>query len=173
MGAGNSAEGSTAAYHKLTDSARKTHSLRLAALAVRVQGTKAGHFDEVIAAIDEMIKTLKEEDLADIAKRDQCKDEYKNIASVIGEVTWLIEKNEAKIDKLIAKIKDLEAEKAKTIKPLEAVKAHMKEITKVRKEENEEFLKNKEDDQKVIKLLAKARTALVKYYKKNDIEMGL
>merc|ERR1712113_1319015 len=38
--------------------------------------------------------------------------------------------------------------------------------------ENEEFLKNKEDDQKVIKLLAKARTALTKYYKKNDIEMG-
>jgi len=170
--AGNSAEGSTAAYHKLRDAARKTHSLRLAALAVRVQGTKAGHFDEVIAAIDEMIKTLKEEDLADIAKRDQCKDEYKNIASVIGEVTWLIEKNEAKIDKLIAKIEDLEAEKAKTIEEIEAVKAHMKEITKVRKEENEEFLKNKEDDQKVIKLLAKARTALVKYYKKNDIEMG-
>jgi len=170
--AGNSAEGSTAAYHKLRDAARKTHSLRLAALAVRVQGTKAGHFDEVIAAIDEMIKTLKEEDLADIAKRDQCKDEYKNIASVIGEVTWLIEKNEAKIDKLIAKIEDLEAEKAKTIEEIEAVKAHMKEITKVRKEENEEFLKNKEDDQKVIKLLAKARTALTKYYKKNDIEMG-
>jgi len=170
--AGNSAEGSTAAYHKLRDAARKTHSLRLAALAVRVQGTKAGHFDEVIAAIDEMIKTLKEEDLADIAKRDQCKDEYKNIASVIGEVTWLIEKNEAKIDKLIAKIEDLEAEKAKTIEEIEEVKAHMKEITKVRKEENEEFLKNKEDDQKVIKLLAKARTALTKYYKKNDIEMG-
>merc|ERR1719242_1796102 len=170
--AGNSAEGSTAAYHKLRDAARKTHSLRLAALAVRVQSTKYGHFDEVIAAIDEMIKTLKEEDLADIAKRDQCKEEYKNIASVIGEVTWLIEKNEAKIDKLIATIEDLEAEKAKTIEEIAAVEAHMKEITKVRKEENAEFLKNKEDDQNVIKLLAKARTALMKYYKKNDIEMG-
>merc|ERR1719410_2723968 len=80
-----------------------------------------------------MIKTLKEEDLADIAKRDQCKEEYKKTASVIAEVTWLIEKNEAKIDKLL-----------KTI----------------------------EDDQKVIKLLAKARTVLMKYYKKNDIDLG-
>merc|ERR1712079_753046 len=170
--AGKTAEGSAAAYHKLRDAARKTHSLRLAALAVRVQGTKAGHFDEVIAAIDEMIKTLKEEDLADIAKRDQCKDEYTKIASVIGEVTWLIEKNEAKIDKLMTTIEELEAEKAKTIEEIAAVEAHMKEITKVRKEENAEFLKNKEDDQNVIKLLAKARTALTKYYKKNDIELG-
>merc|ERR1719242_2937229 len=169
--AGNTAEGAAAAYHKLRDAARKTHSLRLAALAVRVQGTKAGHFDEVIAAIDEMIKTLKEEDLADIAKRDQCKDEYKKIASVIGEVTWLIEKNEAKIDKLIATIEDLEAEKAKTIEEIAAVDKHMEEITAERKKENAEFLKSKEDDQKVIKLLAKARKVLMKYYKKNDIDI--
>jgi len=170
--ADNSAEGSSPAYHMLRDAARHTHSLRLAALAVRVQGTKAGHFDEVIAAIDEMIKTLKEEDLADIAKRDQCKEEYKKTASVIAEVTWLIEKNEAKIDKLLKTIEELEAEKAKTIEEIAAVDKHMEEITAERKAENAEFLKSKEDDQKVIKLLAKARTVLMKYYKKNDIDLG-
>merc|ERR1719242_1921018 len=169
--ADNSAEGSAPAYHMLRDAARRTHSLRLAALAVRVQGTKAGHFDEVIAAIDEMIKTLKEEDLADIAKRDQCKDQYTKIASVIGEVTWLIEKNEAKIDKLLKTIEDLEEEKAKTIEEIAAVDKHMEEITAERKKENAEFLKSKEDDQKVIKLLAKARKVLMKYYKKNDIDI--
>jgi len=170
--ADNSAEGSSPAYHMLRDAARHTHSLRLAALAVRVQGTKAGHFDEVIAAIDEMIKTLKEEDLADIAKRDQCKEEYKKTASVIAEVTWLIEKNEAKIDKLLKTIEELEAEKAKTIEEIAAVDKHMEEITAERKAENAEFLQSKEDDQKVIKLLAKARTVLMKYYKKNDIDLG-
>lgn len=170
--ADNSAEGSAAAYHMLRDAARHTRSLRLAALAVRVQGTKAGHFDEVIAAIDAMIKTLKEEDLADIAKRDQCKEENKKIASVIGEVTWLIEKNEAKIDKLLKTIEELEAEKAKTIEEIAATEKHMKDITKQREEENAEFLKSKEDDQKVIKLLAKARAVLVKYYQKNDVDIG-
>jgi len=170
--ADNSAEGSAAAYHMLRDAARHTRSLRLAALAVRVQGTKAGHFDEVIAAIDAMIKTLKEEDLADIAKRDQCKEENKKIASVIGEVTWLIQKNEAKIDKLLKTIEELEAEKAKTIEEIAAVEKHMKDITKQREEENAEFLKSKEDDQKVIKLLAKARAVLVKYYQKNDVDIG-
>merc|ERR1719220_1013003 len=143
--ADSSAEGSAPAYHMLRDAARHTHSLRLAALAVRVQGTKAGHFDEVIAAIDEKIKTLKEEDLADIAKRDQCKEEYKKIASVIGEVTWLIEKNEARIDKLMTTIEDLKAEKAKTIEEIEAVDQHMKELTAARKAENEEFKQAKED----------------------------
>jgi len=170
--ADNSAEGSAAAYHMLRDAARHTRSLRLAALAVRVQGTKAGHFDEVIAAIDAMIKTLKEEDLADIAKRDQCKEENKKIASVIGEVTWLIQKNEAKIDKLLKTIEELEAEKAKTIEEIAATEKHMKDITKQREEENAEFLKSKEDDQKVIKLLAKARAVLVKYYQKNDVDIG-
>jgi len=170
--ADNSAEGSAAAYHMLRDAAKHTRSLRLAALAVRVQGTKAGHFDEVIAAIDAMIKTLKEEDLADIAKRDQCKEENKKIASVIGEVTWLIQKNEAKIDKLLKTIEELEAEKAKTIEEIAATEKHMKDITKQREEENAEFLKSKEDDQKVIKLLAKARAVLVKYYQKNDVDIG-
>jgi len=170
--ADTSGEGSTPAYHMLRDAARRARSLRLASLAVRVQGTKAGHFDEVIAAIDEMIKTLKEEDLADIAKRDQCKDEYKKIASVIGEVTWLIEKNVAKIDKLLQTIEDLKAEKAKTIEEIEAVDQHMKELTAARNAENEEFKQAKEDDQKVIKLLEEARTVLTKYYKKHDIEMG-
>jgi len=164
--------GAAPAYHMLRDAARRSHSLRLAALAVRVQGTKVGHFDEVLAAIDEMIKTLKQEDLDDIAKRDQCKEQYKDIASVIGEVTWLIEKNEAKIDKLLKTIEDLEAEKAKTIEEIAAVDKHMEEITAERKAENAEFKKSKEDDQKVIALLAEARTALRKYYKKNDIEMG-
>jgi hypothetical protein len=131
-----------------------------------------GHFDEVLAAIDEMIKTLKQEDLDDIAKRDQCKEQYKDIASKIGDVTWLIEKNEAKIDKLLKTIEELEAEKAKTIEEIAAVDKHMEEITAERKAENAEFKKSKEDDQKVIALLAEARTALTKYYKKNDIKMG-
>merc|ERR550532_1812454 len=103
--------------------------------------------------------------------RDQCKEEYKKIASVIGEVTWLIEKNEAKIDKLVKTIEDLEAEKAKTIEEIAAVDKHMEEITAERKAENAEFLKSKEDDQKVIKLLAKARTVLMNITRKTMLTL--
>merc|ERR1712066_548355 len=88
------------AYEALKAQASRANSLRLAALAVQVHEAKVGHFDAVLAAIDTMIKTLKDEDVADIAKRDQCKSEYQSIASRIANITWLIEVNEAKIDKL-------------------------------------------------------------------------
>merc|ERR1719506_1915136 len=46
-------------YGALRAQVKKTHSIRLAALAVQVRTSKAGHFDEVIKAIDEKIKETK------------------------------------------------------------------------------------------------------------------
>merc|ERR1711981_1135759 len=60
------------AYNALKATLKKSHSIRLAALAVQIRTTKVGHFDEVIKAIDEMIVTLQEEGAADLAKRTQC-----------------------------------------------------------------------------------------------------
>merc|ERR1711957_319732 len=94
------AAAATRAFDALKSSARKTHSLRLAALAARVQEAKAGHFDEVIKAINDMVQALKEEGQADIDKRDQCKSEYTKQNSEIANVNWLVDKNLAKVDKL-------------------------------------------------------------------------
>mmetsp|Transcript_98718 Transcript_98718/g.304228 ORF Transcript_98718/g.304228 Transcript_98718/m.304228 type:complete len:591 (-) Transcript_98718:64-1836(-) len=160
------------AYRPLRDAARKVGSLRLAALAVRVQEAKVGHFDAVLKEIDVMIQTLRDEDAADIAKRDQCKSEYQKIASTIANVNWLIEKNNAKIDKLTRLIQELTEEKAKTIKEIDEVEAHMAAITTERKAENAAFLQSKKDDQDAITLLASARTALLAYYSNRSIELG-
>lgn len=160
------------AYKMLRESARKAHSLRLASLAVRVQATKVGHFDEVVKAIDEMIKTLQAEDAADIAKRDQCKEEYQKINSTIAELSWAIEKNQAAIDKLQRLIEDLTSEKIQTIADIGAVEEEMRQLTAERKAENEAFLQAKSEDQAVIKLLAQARTVLTEYYTKHSIELG-
>merc|ERR1719174_3049410 len=54
------------AYNVLKSKLKKHHSVRLAALAVEIRSSKAGHFDEVIKAIDEMIKTLEEEGADDL-----------------------------------------------------------------------------------------------------------
>merc|ERR1719487_1600296 len=88
------------AYAALRSQVRQSRSLRLAALAVKVRTAKAGHFDEVIKAIDDMIKTLQKEGADDIAKRDQCKDEYQKINRRVSKLTWQIKNNEAKIEKL-------------------------------------------------------------------------
>merc|ERR1719345_199928 len=67
------------AYGALKAQVRQSHSIRLAALAVKIRTAKVGHFDGVIKAIDEMIKTLQDEGAADRAKRDQCLEENQKI----------------------------------------------------------------------------------------------
>jgi len=160
------------AYESLKASAKKAHSLRLAALAARLHETKVGHFDEVIEAIDKIIAELKEEADEDMKKRDQCLEEYQKIESTVKETEWLIEKNEAKIEKLEALIEKLRKEKEETLEAIEQVKEDIKAMKKTRKEENEEFLQAKKDDQDAIKLLVEARKFLKDYYEKNKIPLG-
>jgi len=160
------------AYASVKAFATKTHSLRLAALAARIRTAKAGHFDEVISAIDKIIATLKKEAADDLKKRDQCLEQYQKIESTVKKTEWLIEKNEAKIGKLQALLKALQKEKDETLEAIKQVKEDIKAMKKTRKEENEAFVQAKKDDQDAIKLLVKARKFLKEYYAKNEIEFG-
>lgn len=155
------------AYQAIKTQASKVHSLRLARLAAEVQSTKSGHFDKVIKAIDDVIQTLKDEETADIEKRDECKDKYQEIESTVKDLEWKIEKNEAKINKLEKMIKDKTKEREETIKKIELTLEEIKEMEEIRKEENEEFKQAKKDDEAAIELLGKAKDALSEYYKKN------
>ena len=49
----------------------------------------------VIASIDKIIQNLKDEEAADIAKRDECTDQYLSIESTVKDLSWKIKKNEA------------------------------------------------------------------------------
>lgn len=160
------------AFVALQKFARKAHSLRLAALAARIQQTKVGHFDGVIKAIDEMMAALKEEDAADIAKRDQCKEQYTKTASVIANITWLIKNNVAKIDKLESLIEKATAEKEATIASIAETEALIVTMTEQRTAENQEFLHAKAEDVAAVELLMKARDVLAAYGKNNSIDMG-
>jgi len=168
----NLAAPASKAYSALKKQATASHSLRLAALAVKVRTAKVGHFDKVVESITTMIQTLKEEDLADIEKRDQCKEEYLKIESTIKNVTWLIEKNDAKIAKLTKLIELRQKQKAETIENIQDVDDLMTQLTATRTEENTAFLNAKDEDQRAIDLLMAARDALSKFYKKAKVEMG-
>merc|ERR1719453_1245292 len=69
------------AYESIKKQASSTHSLRLARLATKVRSEKSGHFDKVMTAIDEVLQALRDEEKADIEKRDECKDKYQEIES--------------------------------------------------------------------------------------------
>eukprot|EP00401_Gymnodinium_catenatum_P036700 CAMPEP_0117514390 /NCGR_PEP_ID=MMETSP0784-20121206/30044_1 /TAXON_ID=39447 /ORGANISM="" /LENGTH=749 /DNA_ID=CAMNT_0005310183 /DNA_START=47 /DNA_END=2296 /DNA_ORIENTATION=- len=160
------------AYTTMRKQATAAHSLRLAALAVRVREMHVGHFDEVIKAIDAMTAALQKEDAADIAKRDQCKEEYKNTASAISHITWLIEKNVAKIDKLMGLIRMREEDLYETNVAIADVNKNIQAIKDQRSEDNMVFLRAKKDDQDAIELLVKARTLLQSYYTNHSIDLG-
>merc|ERR1719247_2475951 len=92
------------AYKALKKAATESHSMRLASLAASVRMAKAGHFDGVMEAIDEVMATLKAEGQSDIDKRDQCKEDYQSIASKSADMKWQIKNDVAKINKLAAAI---------------------------------------------------------------------
>merc|ERR1719487_1668911 len=160
------------AYNALKSQVKKSHSIRLAALAVQIRTSKAGHFDEVMKAIDEMIKTLQEEGADDLAKKTQCLDEYQSITKTVKDLDWKIKNNLAKIAKLEKLIELRTKEKEETIAKREETESYIKDIKAERKEEHEAFLQAKQDDEDAIALLDKAKASFTKYYKESGVEMG-
>jgi len=159
------------AYMLLKHQASKSHSLRLAQLAVSIRSSKSGHFDKVMAEIEEVIQMLRDEGKADIEKRDECKAKFQSIESTVSDLTWKVSVNDKNIDKLEKLIALREEDKAKTISEIEDVAAQMEGMEKQRKEEHDEYNVAKNDDKAAIELLEKARDVLAKYYKENKIEM--
>merc|ERR1719359_1485687 len=95
------------AYGVLKEQAKKSGSLRLAALAATVRSGAVGHFDAVIKEIDKLIQVLKDEEKEDIKQRDWCKKQYFENSEEKAELKWLIKNNHAhilKLEELIAKL---------------------------------------------------------------------
>lgn len=160
------------AYAALKDAATKSKSLRLASLASAVRMTEKGHFDEVIVKIDELIAELKQETQDDIKKRDDCKNNYQELALDKAEIEWLIQKNEAAIVKLEGTIDKIQEAIEDTQKAITETKKQLEDMEKERTEENGAFKQAKTDDEEAIKLIEQAIEALGAYYKDNKIEMG-
>merc|ERR1719161_1022998 len=107
------------AYDALKGGARRSHSLRLAALAATLRSMGAGHFDKVIEEIDKMMEELKTEEAEDIKQRDWCKDEYQKNSEEKKHLKWLIKNNDAMITKLENIIEKLIADITATVEEIE------------------------------------------------------
>jgi len=155
------------AYDAIKVQAAKWKSTRLAQLAVEVRSATEGRFTAVIKAIDDVIQTLKDEGAEDIAKRDECKTEYQDIASRVNELNWKIEKNDAKINKLENIISDKTTLKEETIKKIGDTLEEIKAMEDTRTQENDDYKEAKQDDENGIELLKNAKDALSKFYDEN------
>jgi len=159
------------AYNAVKVQAKKSHSVRLAALAVAIRTTKAGHFDKVVGEINKMLTTLEEEGAADLDKKQQCLSEYQDISKTVNKLDWKVKNNVAKIAKLEKLIELRTQEKEDTIQKTKETKAYITQITKERKEEHEAFEQAQKDDNAAVAVLEKAKAAMAKFYKENGIAL--
>merc|ERR1719298_58165 len=158
------------AYRALKEHATKAKSLRLAAIAATLR--TGGHFDAVIAEIDKMTATLKEEEKGDIEQRDWRKEETFKNEQEASRYEYTIERTDAKIMKLTSKREELESTLAATVQSILNTKDDIKAMEDARKEQHAAFESAKSDDEGAVKLLAAAIEAMSAFYKNNKIDQG-
>jgi len=159
------------AYNMVKAQAKKSHSFRFAALAVKIRSAKAGHFDKVIDDINLMLATLAKEGAADQEKKDQCLEEYQSIGKTVNDLDWKIKNNVAKIAKLQKLIEQRTQEKDDANTKIKETNQYIADITKDRKAEHEAYNQAKKDDIQAVKVLNSAKDAFAAFYKKNGIKM--
>jgi len=153
----------TDAYSRLRSLASRYHSLGLAQIAARV--ASGGHFDKVIAMVDEMIKLLRKEGQDDIEARDRCEsgqtknaNDQEDTAAAVKKATEQKEILEDKATKTWQEINALESE-------IEETKKDMEDRLDLRNEEEKEFKVALKADADAVKILSAAIAAMSEFYK--------
>merc|ERR1719456_716841 len=151
------------AYKVLKKLVQGSKNLRLVRLAATVRTATQGHFDDVIASIDTMLQTLKDEEAEDIKQRDWCIEERDTYRNDRDDKAYDIAQLEAKIEKAELKKKKLEQHKEQTEDAKEQLLDDMPQALADRQAESQNFHNAKDDDVKAIELLGDAIAALSKY----------
>ena len=90
----------------------------------------------MIAEIDKMMATLKEEEKGDIEQRDWCKDETFKNEQEASRYEYKIERTDAKIMKLTSKLEELEGTLQATVAAILSTKDDIKAMEDARKEQH-------------------------------------
>merc|ERR1719181_1872069 len=104
----SSSGGRAKAYDQLKALAGKFHNRQMAMIAVEVK--TAGHFDKVIAMIDQMVALLRKEEMEDIEHRDRCENSQNANANEMDDLDHEIEKTEASLGRMEKSKKELQDE---------------------------------------------------------------
>merc|ERR1719409_2570032 len=136
---------------------------RLDFIALAIQGKKIG-FDKVIKMIDEMVATLKQEQLDDDHKKEYCAkqfdmsdDKKKGLERSIADLETAIEDQKDGIASAKTDIKNLEDS-------IKALDKSVADATDQRKQENEDFTELIASDSAAKELLGFAKNRLNKFY---------
>lgn len=156
---------------QLSRLAQQYHNLGLAQIALNVKN--GGHFDKVMASIDQMIADLRKEEQEDIEHRDRCQRAEGKNSNDLEDLDHDISKSKATIGRLEGEETTLK-EKIDALKlEIENTDKEMKEALKLRNEEVAEFRQALKDDAAAVELLTQTIASLTSFYKRNKIPLSL
>jgi len=143
---------------------RGAHGMRLSGIVSQLQ--TGGHFDKVLEAIDKQIQDLKDQNDADLEKKEDCEKtrmeetrKAKELSQKVDEEAGFIERKQALVESIKKEIKEAEDK-------IPALEEQKDEADKQREEEKMEFDSSKKDDEMAVQLIEKAIGVLSKIYQK-------
>jgi len=160
---------------KIGDIAKKENSFELNQLVSRLTSTiklstRSGEdpFAKVIGMITDMIAKLEQEAADDADHNAYCEQEMTGTAAKKEEHSSKIEALSTKIDKMLARSAKLKKKVVKLQNELAAIAKAQAKLDKIRTEENDEYLSEKEELDKGLKGVQVALGALKNYYGKDE-----
>jgi len=157
------------AYNKLRALASQLKSRNIARMAVTLKS--GGHFDKVIAMIDQMMEVLRAEEADDIAHRDRCENGQNANKNQMADLASSIKKTNANIKRMENTAGEKQSEIDQLKKEIKDAEDDQAELLDFRNKEEADFKQALKDDMDAAELLRKAIAALEAFYKRNKMDV--
>merc|ERR1719163_925409 len=160
----------------LATAAKRSGDKRMAALAKSLQTPNesmatGSHFDEVIAAIDDMVSTLKGEEETDLENKETCeKDRADDTRTAIKAARTMDERSDT-IDELTNDIADIVKTIAENEAEIKSIQEELAKATTMRGDEHTEWEAADRDDGAAADLVMRAKDVLAGFYEENNLNL--
>merc|ERR1719446_774196 len=164
------------AYDVLASAAKRSGDKRMAALAKSLQTPNesmatGSHFDEVIAAIDDMVTTLKGEEESDLELKETCeKDRADDTRTAIKAARTMDERSDT-IDELNNDIAEIVKTIAENDAEIKSIQEELEKATTMRGDEHTAWEAADRDDGAAAELVMRAKDVLAGFYEENNLNL--
>jgi len=160
----------------LASAAKRSGDKRLSALAKALQTPNesmatGSHFDEVIAAIDDMVSTLKGEEETDLENKETCeKDRADDTRTAVKAARTMDERSDT-VDELTNDIAEIVKTIAENDAEIKAIEEELATATTMRGDEHTEWENANRDDTAAADLVNRAKEVLAGFYEENNLNL--
>merc|ERR1719502_1729568 len=160
----------------LASAAKRSGDKRMAALAESLQTPNesmatGSHFGEVIAAIDDMVATLKGEEETDLENKETCeKDRADDTRTAIKAARTMDERSDT-IDELTNDIAEIVKTIAENEAEIKSIQEELAKATTMRGDEHTEWEAADRDDAAAAELVMRAKDVLAGFYEENNLNL--